>query len=74
MRELEVLALLTEGFRNAQIAERLVISGKTTDHHVSSILRKLNVRTRGEASAEAARLGLRHPMHERSVPPPEQQN
>jgi predicted ATPase/DNA-binding CsgD family transcriptional regulator len=57
-RELEVLALLAEGLRNAQIAERLVVSDKTVDHHVSAILRKLDVRTRGEASAEAARLGL----------------
>ena len=57
-RELEVLALLAEGLRNAQIAERLVVSEKTVDHHVSAILRKLDVRTRGEASAEAARLRL----------------
>ena len=57
-RELEVLALLADGLRNAQIAERLVISAKTTEHHVSAILRKLDVRTRGEAVAAAARLGL----------------
>jgi DNA-binding CsgD family transcriptional regulator len=57
-RELEVLRLLVEGLRNAQIAERLVLSGKTVDHHVSAVLRKLDVRSRGEATAEAARLGL----------------
>jgi DNA-binding CsgD family transcriptional regulator len=57
-RELEVLALLAEGLRNAQIAQRLVVSQKTVDHHVSAILRKLDVRTRGEASAAAGRLGL----------------
>ena len=57
-REVDVLALLVEGLRNAQIAERLVVSEKTVDHHVSAILRKLDVRTRGEASAEAARLRL----------------
>ena len=57
-RELEVLGLLAEGLRNAQIAERLVLSGKTVDHHVSAILHKLDVRSRGEATAEAARLGL----------------
>ncbi|MBV9166089.1 MAG: response regulator transcription factor [Solirubrobacterales bacterium] len=57
-RELDVLALLAEGLRNAQIAERLVVSEKTVDHHVSAILRKLDVRTRGEASAQAARLRL----------------
>jgi DNA-binding CsgD family transcriptional regulator/tetratricopeptide (TPR) repeat protein len=60
-REVEVLALLADGSRNAQIAERLVVSPKTVDHHVSSILRKLAVRTRGEAAAAAARLGLTHP-------------
>ncbi len=60
-RELQVLALLTEGLRNAQIAERLIVSQKTVDHHVSAILRKLNVRTRGEASATALRLGLTSP-------------
>jgi DNA-binding CsgD family transcriptional regulator len=57
-RELEVLGLVAQGLRNAQIAERLVLSEKTIDHHVSAILRKLDVRTRGEASAQAARLGL----------------
>jgi ATP/maltotriose-dependent transcriptional regulator MalT len=50
--------LLAEGLRNGEIAERLVVSQKTVDHHVSAILRKLGVRTRGEAGAEAVRLGL----------------
>jgi DNA-binding NarL/FixJ family response regulator len=49
---------VTDGLRNAEIAERLVITVKTVDHHVSAILRKLDVQTRGEASAEAIRLGL----------------
>ena len=55
-RELDVVKLLVEGLRNAQIAERLVLSEKTVDHHVSSVLRKLNVRTRGQAATEAVRL------------------
>jgi DNA-binding NarL/FixJ family response regulator len=57
-REIEVLGLVAQGLRNAQIAERLVLSEKTIDHHVAAILRKLGVRTRGEASAQAVRLGL----------------
>ena len=57
-REMEVLALVARGFRNAEIAQRLVVSVKTVDHHVSAILRKLGVGTRGQASAEAVRLGV----------------
>lgn len=57
-RELEVLELVAQGLRNADIAERLFLSEKTVGHHVSAILRKLDVRTRGEAGAEATRLGL----------------
>lgn len=57
-RELGVLAQLMEGLRNADIAQRLFVSEKTVDHHVSSILGKLGVRSRGEAAAMANRLGL----------------
>jgi DNA-binding NarL/FixJ family response regulator len=57
-RELEVVALVAEGLRNAEIAERLFVSEKTVAHHVSAILRKLDVGTRSQAGAEAARLGI----------------
>jgi DNA-binding CsgD family transcriptional regulator/tetratricopeptide (TPR) repeat protein len=57
-RELEVLELLVDGLRNKEIATRLVLSERTVDHHVGAILRKLEVRTRGEATAEASRLGI----------------
>jgi DNA-binding CsgD family transcriptional regulator len=57
-RQVEVLRLLAAGLRNAQIAERLVVSEKTVDHHVSAILRKLDVSTRVEAAARASQIGL----------------
>lgn len=57
-RELEVLRLVAAGKRNADVAAELVLSRRTVDHHVSAVLRKLAVKTRGEAAAEAARLGL----------------
>ncbi len=57
-RELEVLPLLVQGLRNAEIAQRLVVTPKTVDHHVSSILRKLGVTNRGQAAAAAALLGV----------------
>jgi DNA-binding CsgD family transcriptional regulator len=57
-RELEVLTLLVQGRRNREIALDLVVSTRTVDHHVSAILRKLDARTRGAASAKAAVLGL----------------
>ncbi|MEA2170069.1 MAG: hypothetical protein QOF76_3369 [Solirubrobacteraceae bacterium] len=60
-RQLEVLVLLVQGLRNAEIAARLVVSEKTVDHHVSAVLSKLGARNRGEASAAAARLGITAP-------------
>jgi len=49
-REVEILELINEGLRNVDIAQRLHVSPKTVDHHVSSVLAKLNVRSRGEAA------------------------
>jgi DNA-binding CsgD family transcriptional regulator len=58
-RQLDVLALLADGLlSNADIAERLVISRKTAEHHVAAILAKLDVRSRREAAAVARRLGV----------------
>jgi DNA-binding CsgD family transcriptional regulator len=52
-REIEVLDLLDEGLRNAEIAARLHLSEKTVGHHVSSILAKLGVSSRLEAVRRA---------------------
>jgi ATP/maltotriose-dependent transcriptional regulator MalT len=57
-RELEVLPLMVEGLRNSEIAERLVVSERTIDHHVSAILSKLDIRSRGDAAAAVTRLGI----------------
>jgi len=57
-RELDVLALVAQGYRNADIAAQFFLSEKTVDHHVSAILRKLGARTRGEAASKAAALGI----------------
>ncbi len=57
-RELEVLTLLCEGLSNARLAERLFLSTKTVDHHVSAVLRKLDAPNRGAAAATARRRGL----------------
>lgn len=57
-RQMDVLALMIEGLANAEIAERLFISPKTVDHHVSAILAKLDAHTRGEAVSLALQSGL----------------
>lgn len=57
-REMEVLQLLGHGFTNAELAERLCLSAKTIDHHVSAILSKLQVRSRAHAVTAGYELGL----------------
>ena len=53
-RQLEILRLVAVGLSNAEIAQRLVVSTRTVDHHVSAILAKLGVPTRREAATRAA--------------------
>ena len=60
-RELEVLRLVAEGRSNREIAGELFISPKTASVHVSNILGKLGVASRGEAAAKAHSLRLFDP-------------
>jgi DNA-binding CsgD family transcriptional regulator/tetratricopeptide (TPR) repeat protein len=55
-RQMQILKLLGGGLRNAAIAKRLFLTTRTVDHHVSAILSKLNVSSRGEAAIVARRL------------------
>jgi DNA-binding CsgD family transcriptional regulator len=57
-RQLDVLDLLADGLRNADIAARLHISPKTVDHHVSAILAKVGVESRQDAARWARELGV----------------
>jgi len=57
-RECDVLALVTEGLTNREIATKLFISEHTVGVHVSRVLTKLGVARRTEAAAAAHRLGL----------------
>lgn len=67
-RQMDVLALMTDGLANAEIADRLFISPKTVDHHVSAILAKLDARTRAEAVSLALQSGLINQNRERQTP------
>ena len=57
-RQVEVLRLLDDGLTNAELAERLFLSVKTVDHHVSAILAKLEVNKRRDAVRRARELGI----------------
>ena len=57
-RQLEVLSLLAEGLTNAEIADRLVVSPRTAEHHVAAVLSKLGAATRRDAARRASELGL----------------
>jgi DNA-binding CsgD family transcriptional regulator len=60
-RETEVLKAVARGKTNANIADDFVLSIRTVEAHLSHILRKLDVRSRGEAVAAALDTGLLSP-------------
>ena len=57
-RQREILGLLADGFTISQIGRRLAISPRTVETHVANLYRKLSVRTRLQAIARAASLGI----------------
>jgi DNA-binding NarL/FixJ family response regulator len=57
-RELEVLSLIREGFRNKQAARRLGISETTVNFHIRNLVQKLGANDRAHAVALAIRRGL----------------
>ncbi len=57
-REAEVLRLLALGLTTREVADRLVISSKTADHHVQHIYTKIGVSTRGAAALYAIEQGI----------------
>ncbi len=58
-RQFEILGLLDEGATNAEIADRLFLSRRTVDNHVSALLRRLGVTSRRDAADAAAGIGQR---------------
>ena len=50
-RQVEVLALVADGLTNAEIAERLIVSQRTAEHHVAAVMTKLGARTRRDVAS-----------------------
>ena len=57
-RQLDVLALLTQGLTNAEIAAKLFLSTRTAEHHVAAVLSKLGAASRQEAARRAQELEI----------------
>lgn len=57
-RERDVLALISRGLRNADVAASLELAESTVASHIKSIYRKLGISSRAEAAWHAARMGL----------------
>jgi DNA-binding CsgD family transcriptional regulator len=59
-REREVAVLVARGLTNRQLANELVISTRTADHHVANILAKLGLDTRAQIAGWVERIGMRN--------------
>jgi DNA-binding CsgD family transcriptional regulator/tetratricopeptide (TPR) repeat protein len=57
-RQLEVLELVSQGLTNAEIADRLVVSQRTAEHHVAAVLAKVGASSRRDAARRASELDL----------------
>jgi DNA-binding CsgD family transcriptional regulator len=57
-RELEVLRLIREGYRNKQIADQLTISENTVNFHIKNLMEKLRANDRTHAVTIALRRGI----------------
>ncbi len=57
-REREILSLIARGYKNAEIAEQLVLSPKTVRNHITNVFSKLQVADRAEAVLRARQAGL----------------
>jgi DNA-binding NarL/FixJ family response regulator len=57
-REVEVLGLVAEGLTDQEVAQRLYLSPRTIGQHLSSVYRKLGVRSRTAATRAATEQGL----------------
>jgi DNA-binding CsgD family transcriptional regulator len=57
-RQVDVLCLLDDGLTNVELADKLFLSVKTVDHHVSAILTKLDVSKRRDAVRRGRELGI----------------
>lgn len=67
-QEANVLALVTQGWRTAKIAEELFISPRTVETHLAHIFQKLGVSSRTEAAIYALRTNLTTGMEIRTNP------
>jgi DNA-binding NarL/FixJ family response regulator len=57
-RQLQVLRLVVAGRTNVEIADELVVSPRTAEHHVAAVLAKLGAASRRDVASRAAELGL----------------